>query len=407
MARAKTVTWLSLDRWAEIMGINPLFFNSLNSDLFKDIQCGQVWFQYDYQNADRVSRESVARAIQRAEQQIADYVGYPLLPIWVTQEERTYPKPGMPGLLGTTGRNTQWQGKSVRARWGHIISGGVEAKEGIATVAVVRTDADGDGYKETCTVTVGTSVTDPNQIRVFYEGKNGDPGWEIRPIKVSIAALVATITFHSAQIVEWEQLEALDASAIDADVDANYETNVDVYHVYNDPQTQGRLIWEPLPILSGNSCCGTCVACLNNAQSMCINVRDERLGYFLPSPASWDAANQQFTYQNFSACREPDRVEFYYRVGNRDKSLTRSLVEMEPFWEYAVAYYAAGLLDRDVCGCSNVESFVRQWRDDVAFQSDAEGSFQTTPAMLANPLGTSRGAVYAWKSANQNGRRIM
>ena len=49
----------------------------------------------------------------------------------------------------------------MSAMKGHIISGGIRATTLIeAGVAIVRTDADGDTYKELCTVSVTTGFTD-------------------------------------------------------------------------------------------------------------------------------------------------------------------------------------------------------------------------------------------------------
>lgn len=102
MARASTLTWLSLDRWAEIVGLNPLHFNGITTLLTPDSACNSgedVWKQYPYQDAGKISREDLAEAIRDAENQIANYVGYNLLPDWVIDERHTTTRPAVRELF--------------------------------------------------------------------------------------------------------------------------------------------------------------------------------------------------------------------------------------------------------------------------------------------------------------------
>jgi len=149
MARANTVTWLALDRWAEIMGLHPFHFNGLTSSTYlSQISCGTPWFQYAWQNASRLSREDIAYAIRTAERRIAEEVNYHLIPDWEVTENIRYKRPGVPGVWNIAGRSPRGQLQSVRTRYGHVLSGGVRVKTGIETVAVVRSDEDGDGYSD-------------------------------------------------------------------------------------------------------------------------------------------------------------------------------------------------------------------------------------------------------------------
>lgn len=405
MARSSFRTWLPIDRWAEIIGINPLHFNQLTSEtLMPNNVCGDAWFQYSWQHSDRIGREDVAMAIQEAELQIAAEVGYNLIPDWTVDERLQYPQPGVPGMYNLYGTNPRGMMKSVELRKGHVISGGIRTKTLIqAGAAVVRSDADGDGYQETCTVIVPVTITDTNEVRVYYAAKNGDDTWEIRPATVAISGGFATITFKSWQIVDAERQEYINADPIDADLAASYETTVDVYRVYNDPSTQLQFMWENAAL----NCCGTCIACQFNTQAGCFHLRDQRLGLCVPSPGAWNAANQSFDYAEFSACREPDQVRFWYYSGFRDQSLARPYVQMSPYWEYAVAFFAASKLERPGCGCSNVSEFIEKWRRDAAFVSEEAGGMSIPAEFLANRLGTTVGAIYAYRRIHQNGIRIV
>lgn len=404
MARSEIKTWLSLDRFSQIMGFDPLLYNSLFSpSLHKNTTCGETFYQYSWQHSDRVGREDMARAIQEAEQEISREVGYNLMPEWTTEERLDYPRPANREMYNVYGVNVRWMAKSVEALKGHVISGGVRAKSVIQlAAAVARADLDGDGYAETATVTVPITITDTNEVHVYYAGRGGDDGWEVRPIKVSISGGFATITFKSWQIPLGTQMDKFDIQPLDADSAASYETTVDVYRVYNDPGLQLQFLWEN----ANENCCGTCVACQLSTQAGCFHLRDERLGIVVPTPATYSSETGEFTAQEWSACREPDQIRLWYYSGYRDNSLSRPYADLSPYWETAVAYFAASKFERPVCGCSNVSELISKWRRDGAFTSQNEGGFTMTAEQAANRLGTTLGAIYAWKRINQNGVRV-
>lgn len=406
MARSSVKTWLSLDRWAEIIGIFPLHFNGLTSpSLNLNNVCGEVFFQYSWQHSDRIGREEIAMAIQAAEREIAAEAGFNLMPDWIEEERLQYPQPFVPGVYNVNGLNPRGMLNSVELPRGHIISGGVRVSTLVqANAAVVRADADGDTYAEFCTVTVPTTVTTADEIHAYYSGKFGDEAWEIRPIKVTLTGGNAVITFKSWQIPERLEMDTLNTAPLDADLATSYETTVDVYRVYNDPSTQLQFMWEN----SGTfDCCGSCSACQFGTQAGCFHLRDARLGLAVPAPASWSESSQAFTEADWSACRAPDQIRFWYYSGYRNMRLTMPYVTMDPYWEYAVAFYAASKLDRPVCGCSNVNQFIDQWKRDLLINRNDDASFNVTPEMLSNKLGTTMGALYAYKRIHQNGMRIL
>ena len=405
MARSKIKTWLPLDRWAEIMGIHPVHFNGLDATaLAPSNACGEVFFQYSWQHADRVGRDDIAMAIQAAEQEIAAEVGYNLLADWTVGERIPFAVPMQPGVYSLNGLNPRGQLNSIELRRGHVISGGMKARSVIsAGAAIVRTDEDGDGYKETCTVTVATTITEANEIAAYYPGQSGVDEWEIRPITVSFSGGNVVIQFKAWQVVDPDNMEAFDPDPLDAEDATNYETTVDVYRLYNDQRTQVQFMWEDSP---GLNCCSTCAACQFGTQSGCFHLREQRIGIAVPAPASWDSDDEEWDAQEWSVCRGPDQARFWYYSGYEDRSLTRSKVEMAAYWEYAVAYFAASKLDRPVCGCSNVQEFIDKWRVDVAVNEFQETSITVTQEILSNRLGTTAGAIYAWKRIRQTGMRV-
>lgn len=413
MARASTYTWLSLDRWAAIVGINPLHFNGLLTTLSPDTACdGQdVWFQYAWQNNNRVGREDLAEAIREAEKIIANYVGYNLLPDWVVDERHNTVRPAIRELYasGWNARNTS---KSIITamppyRHGYAISGGQRAKVVIqSAAAIVRSDVDGDGYQETCTVTV-TTTYGIDDIRVYFPGYSGDDAYEIRPIAVSKSGNTATITFKIWQAVLPTLLErfSTDPTAIDGDNAANFSTTTDVYRVYNDPQSPAQLLWESDGF--GRCGCGSseCATCTLAVQNGCIHIREPRLGTFAYGAGNWNSSTEVFDNAAYSVERDPDRLRLWYYSGWRDEKLARPANDLDSFWEKTIVHLSIALLDRRVCACNNVEHFIDYYQEDLA-RNGSQVSYQNVEAMLGNNFGTRRGGYYAWQRCNQEGRRI-
>lgn len=405
MARASTRTWLSLDRFGEIIGLGPLHWNQLNSNaLGQRMTCSEVWYQYAWQDANRVSREDVAFAIQQAEQKLSSYIGYDLLPTWHKDEEVRTERPARPELF-STGINVRGLVKSVRAQKGYLIAAGQRKKDLVqANVLVVRSDDDGDGYKETATITLNTTI-DGCQLHVYLPGVNGDDRWEVRPTKFSTSGAVVTIIFHSWQLVDPDLFEKYNAKPIDADDDLKYLTIVDVYRVYNDPSIQATFLWENPASTCG---CGQadCQECTLAVQTGCLTIRDQRLGLLAYRPADWDTGTLTFTPKDYWTDREPDKMLISYLAGWTYDQADCIYTQIDPFWEYNIAYLAAALLDKDLCTCDNVKRFVAHWQEDLAHINPNTGSYLITQAQQNNPFGTSRGGVHAYNSCSQPGRSI-
>jgi hypothetical protein len=213
VARASTRTLLPLDRFAAIVGMNPLHFNNVEDQtlapgekerLAPHNTCDDLMAQYPYQASDCVAREELAQSIADAEAIITQWLGYSPAPRWIADERVMLTRPPNPRMFSYSQRDVRSFWQQVKLDKGYVISGGVEAWSLVqAGAAVVYTDTDSDGYKETATILVPTSVTTADEISMHYPGKvaAGDYTWEVRPIKVSIAAGTATITCRREQLV--------------------------------------------------------------------------------------------------------------------------------------------------------------------------------------------------------------
>lgn len=409
MARASTKTILPLDRFAEIVGINRLHFNQVyvetidpdtNRPIAAATVCGQPIVQYAWQTADRVGREEVAFAIREAEEMLAAQLRFPVGPMYIAEETVEFPKPFVNSW--GWGFNTAGLWTSINAKNGMLISGGRETKLLVsASVPIVYSDSDSDGYFETATITFATSVLDEQEIAVFYPGVSGDFAWQIRPLRdVSIVAGVATVVFRREQCLLPERQESLSVIGADGLLDANFLDEVDVYRLYNDPNQMVRFLWES-GSMCGSCADGSCSACVEGSQYGCLLTRLPRQGVFAVSPADWDDVNEVFTPASWGGFMQPHKAKIWYRAGYQNNALRWPLLQMDPIWERAVSYLTLALLHRPMCACDSIRAYAMHWIDDMASTSvTASGGTQTfklADDLLRCPLGTTRAALYAWQ----------
>lgn len=404
--RAETPTKLPLSRWAAIMGVNPL--HAAGVYVRSPTVCATPFLQYAHQSADRIGREDLAQAISQAEGDIERELGYRIYPSWEIDEWRPSLRPFRPELFNLSVTDVRGFHSVVDANWGYFISGGIRSKEVVqAGAAVAYSDADGDGYDETAIVTVaGITFVDHCEVSVYFPVGGpvvtaGLDEWEIRPVQASISAGTLTIRLRREQLVlpqlQVDLVPPPDDShlrGVDGAVATNFLTAVDVYRVYNDPQRQVQFLWEPRGC---SNCAGSgCATCSYDIQEGCLVLRgDPRHSIVSYHPAVWNATTFEFDEESWSVGRQPDLIRLWYYAGWRDKAVTCATRQMDRMYERMVAYYAASLLDRPVCGCDNVTAYVDRWQRNLAVPG--EEGMRISAEDLANPFGTRAGALFAWK----------
>jgi len=421
MARASTYTLLSLDRFAQIIGLNPAHFNqcaaiNLSTPVFNLTgSCSDVWFQYDWQDGDRLSRESIARSIKAAEDEIARYLNYYPAPLWFTNEPHQYPRFARRSYYGN-GRTINGQFKPIKTKWGRIVETGQRKNTLVGTPTISYSDPDGDGFSELATISQATTETDVNNIRLYFAGKSAADSWELRPVKTkSISGGTLTATLDSWLLVNpdlWEVLPTPEApTLVDVSTTANFVTTLDVYQVTTDhTATSAQFYWQQEPnsyFINSNgvctSCGGTgCETCSLNTQMGCAVVSDVQIGEVVPTPGTYSDDNGYWTKQSWTDCREPELVKLWYYAGDlSDEYLAGTSYDpLSDWWAYTIAYLAVAKLEKQVCSCNNVQYLVNDWMTDLAF-SGQSGSYNVDFELLNNPFGTKKGAVMAWQRVSK------
>ncbi len=416
-------TWLSLPRYAQILGINPPHFQGAVGQTvwgLKSNRCEDIWPRHSWQSADQVSREDLAFAIKQAEDEISAFLGYHLAPTWVTNENHRYTQFHRPDMVGVGGVNSRGQRKSVKAKWGKVIQPGRRTVESIgsATVAggsLVYSDQDGDGFFERATVTYPTTETEECEIKVYFTGTGGVKEWEIRPARSKTISGGNVILVYDSWLFIDPDVQAahpdMDAfGAIDITTTSNYVDTVDIYREYTDNTVaSAQFFWEPgntAGIATCSSCGGSgCTVCTFTTQSGCLLVRDVEGGWVVPAPGTYNSTSEKWIASAYSVCRDPDQVKLWYYAGDMDDSFLSgdSCDPLSEFFARAIAWIATARIERPFCQCGNVTALAMSWREDLA--EVGETSHLVDFGLLGAPFGTRRGELMAYKALSSLNKR--
>lgn len=420
--RAETPTLLSLERYAKIMGLDPLHFAGATSSLRPAGSCNSIWMQYDWQDANKVSRDQLARLIAKAEMDLAMHLGYWPAPVWVSAEWQMYPREHRRELYGA-GVTRRGDFKEVTLNWGEFMYGGVAATTLIEAADVTRNadiDADGDGFAEwaSWTITDADAIADPTSLHAYFKewtavdaandrtdpnSEGADPKWEIHPVTVDVDGLAVNVLIPVWCLFRPQLEEAHNAAGIDADAPASYVDDVVFYRVYNDPTGQVQFLWDvncPSYPLPGTVCPGSstfpmpATACTYGLQGGCLLTGDQRNSIVTPQPGQYDG-DDAFVATTWAYPREPDSIRFWYRAGRQPRTAARGCDLLDDYWAELIAILATARLERPLCTCSAAQSKVDTWRQDLTYAG--EHSYQLGLEALECKLGHRRGEVHVWK----------
>jgi hypothetical protein len=396
MAVARTATALSIDEWAAILGISPWDVNQFRYPGTKSAQCQDVLYQYAWQK-DHLAREEIADAISDAEAMLAAELMYHPAPHYSVDEVIPYPRPHQRQLFGYAG-DIRGDWKTFGTRWHKVIQGGVFNRTAIATIAgadLVASDLDGDGIKETFTATITNAtigtLTDPYEVALYFASgdRHGEPldeTWRIRPIRVSIAGNVATITGHRTILVKPTPQYGVTVAELDATVDTNYVTSVECYRVFTDDTATAALPYQGVAIWKNNPDCTQ--DCTFSIKELCLGESQNEQGQIFASFG--DTCDWPFPD------REPDRLEINYVSG---VPLVNG--RMDRLFAQMVTYLSVSLLANNKCGCDRTNSILTKLRSPVLKFQDKSAD-ATSFAESTNAFPMTYGAQWAWARVNAN-----
>lgn len=412
------MTWqpaslLPLESFRRIIRMHPYHFWQLADEEYVPVTgaCDDVLFEEDWQNADAISRSSIREAIVRAEQKLADYLGYDVAPRYRV-DSVPWPRLADSSQWRAYNQNSIGLRVSMRLPYGQVQAVGVRTQSLIGVAAVMLTERPA-GLPFSFTLIISTTVTNPDEIAVFFaEPDRWDAGapldtWRIAPLDVTIAEGVATIRGNAWQIVKPVQYAdpSVSATLDPTDLDT-FASSLAVYREYIDSSgqtvttSQATLVWEtlPYPLIA---CCGASPYPANSADPAAIGqaiarvgVRDAALGIVTPAEAVYDTTAAQWAAVNWATCTEPDRVIVRYLAG-----LALVNGQMQRYWQETVSYLTLAELEGPICACEGVRKRLHHWQFDLARSSgaDDEAYGAISQEDLANPFGTRRGHVEAWK----------
>lgn len=411
-------TLLSLPHYAKIMGINPLHFAGaqtpgLNPQVFPVTNCSKIWEKYDWQNYDAVSKHQIAELIYEAESEVASVLGFWPAPYWTENELHQYPQPFNRELIGN-GRNVRGEHKSIISTYGKVISPGIRSVDlqGTATTAgstLVYSDEDGDGFYETATVIMTTSVTNVNELKVFNVDMGGALEWEIRPCRSkAISGGRVEFIFDSWLFIDPTLYELPpntdEVEAIDVSTTSNFVASVDVYREYIDPTADSAtFFWTSDRMNVNNIACPNCgiigcTTCEYGTQGGCILPRDHHTGDLVVYPASYDTDSASWASECWAYCVEPDITRVNYISGDQSQEYLqgRSFEPLSDAWAQAIAWIATARLERPVCDCGGLQTLAEQLARDITHSTGGDAHFVTQDVMNS-PFGTRMGEVMAWR----------
>lgn len=418
---------LPLETFRQIIGYNPWHFWGFASTVGATnvtSSCNKVLKQYAWQNTDAVGRSEILRAIEDAESRIQKHLGYDVAPAY-REETVDWPRYNDPSLLRRAPIDATGRWGSVKLPHGHVQAAGIEARTLIDdAVAVAYSDLDGDGYDDMATITVVTSVTDTDEIAVYfgaadrYDGSAVSERWRIQPLTVAISGGTATIKGPAWIFVKPVKVEGASTANLDPTDAANYASTVDIYRRYTNTEgttnstAQAMLIWETRAC-AGWWCCACSDATYDPTDSSAdpaaralaiarVGIRDAQTGLVTPAEAAYNTTSGLWSAVRFDTGYEPDRVTVRYLAG-----YPLSDGQMDRHFQTIVARMALAELARPICACDTANREQHRWQFDLARTGGAndESYGAISPDDLNNPFGTRAGHVYAWREV-QNLRNL-
>jgi len=407
---------LPLEEFRYIFGMNPFLFWQLSNDHVPvNSNCNGLVYEYNWQNADAAGRQQIRQAIFDAENLMRKYLNYSPAPHYVVEEILfpRYPDQRFENR-GYASADGRW--KTVQLSEGHIRAVGTETLTLIGSPAVVLSDRDSDGLYDTFTATIPTTVTDPDEIAVYFpaadrlDGQGAGEAYRINPVQVTISGGAATIRGRAWLLVKPVRYEGVSIDAIDPAVVTNFAATLDVCRRYTSAgidfnTAQAVLIWETRPWPEWAQICTACPTASTDPAGIAFalarcGIRDAENGRVTIGESIYDTTAGTWSLaRNYGYwCRPPDRAIVRYLAG-----IPLQSGRMDARFRTPVARLAAAEMARPICACETANRALYEWMFDLSRASGSnDEQYRTSDDMLTNPFGTRRGHVYAWRFVEDN-----
>lgn len=419
------MTLLPLDTFRAKLGLHPWHFWGVAGERVLPInaKCSGLTLEYSWQGTDAAGRDDVRQAIARAEQRLADYVGYAPAPRYVETAPIAWPRYFQTPLVRGRDRGGDGLRVAVQAPEGEVQAVGVEARTLVAQATVgggtlVYHDAFGTGCADTFTITLPyTGSATPADIAVYVtaadrlDGAAVSERWRISPVSVAIGG-GGTITIVGRRwlCVRPVRYEAPTGAPIDPTDASAFVTALDVMTRTTDA-SGATLATCPAVLIYETSDCGgwgrNYCACaptpttdpgtVGQVIARAV-VRDRGLGLVVPAAAVYNAATGTWADASCGTCyAEPDRVVLRYCAG----AAAGADGQMADAWAEIVTMLAAAELKTRIAACRETNARLFALQQDMALESTETERYAVAPGDLDNPFGTRRGQILAWRAARQ------
>ena len=412
---------LPLDTFRRLLGLHPYHFWGLAGDRAMPVnaKCSGLTFEYSWQGTDAAGRDDVRAAIERAEQKLTAYVGYAPAPRFVETAPLAWPTYFQTPLARNADTGGNGLRVAVQAPEQYVLRMGVESRTliGQATVGagtLVYSDQFSTGFNDTFTITLPYAGDDPSAIAVYITAADRPDGaplserWRISPVQVTITGGNVVIVGRRWLCVKPLRYESPTGAAIDPVSATNFVTALDVYARTVDGNGTSVATCQATLVYETNDCGGWGSSyCASGASSDPGTVgqviargavRDTALGLVYAAAAVYNASTGTWSDLGCSGCyAEPNRVILRYQAGYPADSQG----QMDPAWAEIVTYLAAAELKTRIAACKDVNARLFELQQDMALQSTQTERYQVAPDDLANPFGTRRGHIQAWRAASK------
>ena len=339
---------VSLSRYAKLVGYDEASLWGVVIENDRDRGCGPLWAENE--------RIRIQYALAEAQQQIENFIGFPLCPTWVvgTIDEEPY-------------GNFRWvdqQSYSPRmvTRYPRLIAAGIRATQILAQDAMIT-----HGEQVGVVGPIATTAASTSEIRVYYPNSRR----RITPSKITLSGGFVTIEIPRFRLVVQDLLNT-PVQGILYETMANFLSEVDVERVYNDPSVNAELVRFGCNCTTNG--CGECT------ETGCIYIRNGYIGEIVVRPATWIA--EESIWKAKTTCNYRHRLaRLHYYCGMQKLDLRM---------EMAIVKLAHAKLGGPPCTCDRLKAI---------WEMDNKIPPLMTRERINCPFGLSNGAWDAFVQA--------